>query len=101
MIVLAPSEFQVNPNLRSTVLACLGKNISDYDTEIPQRFIKNILEMENIPYVDLLPTFSKQDSRITYQNLDTHWNATGNKMAAEAIYSKIKEMRLQGHTNVN
>lgn len=55
----------------------------------PQKRIKELLDKEHIPYVDLLPAF-RADKENLYFDHDGHWNARGHRRAAEAIYEWIK-----------
>ena len=96
LFVLAPSEIQLDRSLSDSVLHCLGKPGARYDFSRPQRLVREQLEAHGLPYVDLLPAFSRYPTNATYSPLDTHWNAFGNEVAAKAIAAKLKELRALG-----
>ena len=95
LFVIAPSETQLNQDLRLSMLNCLGKEKEDYDFDKPRKILNEFFESNNIYYIDLLPFFSKYKSFETYGYLDTHWNAFGNQIAADAIAEKIKYIQAQ------
>ena len=93
LFVLAPSEIQLDQNLRESVLRCLSKRDARYDFLQPQRLLGEQLETQGLPYLDLWPALSRYPTSATYTPLDTHWNAFGNEVAAGAIAAKLRELR--------
>ena len=93
LFVLAPSELQLDQDLRDSVLRCLGKRGTDYDFLRPQRLLGEQLKTQGVPYLDLWPALSRYPTSATYTPLDTHWNAFGNEVAAGAIVARLKELR--------
>jgi SGNH hydrolase-like domain, acetyltransferase AlgX len=93
LFVLAPSELQLDQNLRDSVLRCLGKRATRYDFLQPQRLLGEQLATQGLPHLDLWPALSRYPTSATYMPLDTHWNAFGNEVAAEAIAAKLKGLR--------
>ena len=93
LFVLAPSEIQLDQNLRDSVLRCLGKRGTRYDFLQPQRLLGEQLEKQGLPHLDLWPALSRYPTSATYTPLDTHWNAFGNEVAAGAIAAKLRELR--------
>ena len=92
LFVLAPSEIQLDQNLRDSVLRCRGKRDARYDFLQPQRLLGEQLEKQGLPYLDLWPAFSRYPTSATYTPLDTHWSAFGNEVAAGAIAAKLREL---------
>ncbi len=93
LFVLAPSEIQLDQDLRDSVLRCLGKRGMRYDFLQPQRLLGKQLEAQGLPYLDLWPALSRYPTSATYTPLDTHWSAFGNEVAAGAIAARLKELR--------
>ena len=93
LFVLAPSEVQLDQNLRDSVLRCLGKRDARYDFSRPQRLLSEQLGKQGLLYLDLLPALSRYPTSATFTPLDTHPNAFGNEVVAEAITTKLKELR--------
>ena len=86
-VMLIPDEFQVEDTLWETVLARAGRPL---DRTRPQRLISDWLEEEGIPCLDLLPVLRRvppmpDGKRHLYHEQDTHFNARGNRVAAEAL----------------
>ena len=88
-IVLAPSEAQVNPDLRRRVAMAFGVSEQAYDPARPIRLIARLLSEQRIGFVDLLPVFAGQDGVRLYNRLDPHWNRRGNAVAAQAIAAAL------------
>jgi len=87
-IMLIPDEFQVDD--------ALWKDISDMATNVvlkrdrPQFIIRQWLEEQNIPCLDLLPYLRKhpplEDGKLHLYHLqNTHFNARGNIVAGDAL----------------
>lgn len=103
LIVLMPSEIQVDKNLQREVEVRLNdslyKLVDSYDNLIksinysfPNTLVKNELNKQNIQYLDLLEPF--QERALTerlYKPNDTHWNIPGNLLAAKLIYQYINK----------
>ena len=92
LFVLAPSEMQLDENMRDSVLRCRGNRDARYDFLQPQRLLGEQLEKQGLPYLDLWPAFSRYPTSATYTPLDTHWSAFGNEVAAGAIAAKLREL---------
>jgi len=61
----------------------------------PQKFIKSILSENNIPFLDLMPAFARQQKPIEEYYLPNdhgHFNAEGNKLVASEISRFLKVM---------
>ena len=86
VVVVMPSEFQVDTDVRDQVLARGKTRVEDYDFDEAQRELAAFFVREGIDFVDLLPAFRERGASIRlYRLRDTHWNLTGNALAAEQI----------------
>ena len=82
-VVVIPDEFQVNDALWRTLV---GDSTADYDRERPQRTLVEFFRSRNVPCLDLLPALRRAEpGGRTYKPRDTHWNARGNRVAADEI----------------
>jgi hypothetical protein len=85
IVALLPDENQINPVLRSRVIP--PEKLADYDLEMPQSMLTEMFHHVGLPTIDLLPAM-RADHRCLYMN-DTHWNVTGNELAASIISDQI------------
>jgi hypothetical protein len=87
IVVLAPDERQIYPELQQMVRTSRPKLKFDFDQ--PTRRLKSILKRLNIEYVDLLPQFKEKRELRMYTIGDTHWNDLGNELAAGVIFRHL------------
>jgi hypothetical protein len=86
VLVVHPDQFQVEVGLRETIFERFGRDPSDYDIDLPQKFLRRYCESREIPCIDLLPGFRSNGSQGgLYLAHDTHYNDHGNQLAAAAI----------------
>lgn len=96
LVVLAPDRFQIEEELRTKLLALAGESADRYDFDRPQTRLSAALEPLDVEVLDLLPAFREfAAAEALYLRRDTHWNARGNALAAEAVYRFVTE-RLDG-----
>jgi hypothetical protein len=96
LVVLVPSKEQVYPYL-------LDEAYRNLDLERPNRFILRFLAEKQVDCLDLLPGFRQRanptprhelnSSDDLYWKIDGHWNAKGNRLAAELTAAHIKRQR--------
>ncbi|MEX2207666.1 MAG: hypothetical protein WEF50_15680 [Myxococcota bacterium] len=92
-LVIIPDEYQVNPELLPELLGS-AEAAAAYDVEQPSRRLREFLDGDRIPYLDLLePLRAAEADGRTYIPNNTHWNARGNRVAAEAISRWLGEER--------
>ncbi|MFY9345620.1 MAG: hypothetical protein WAT39_24225 [Planctomycetota bacterium] len=87
VLVLIPDEFQVEDELWRTLLANKS-DAADHDRDGPQRRIVEHCAEAGIAVLDLLPILREHrraGGPRAYHLRDTHWNATGNRIAGEAL----------------
>jgi hypothetical protein len=66
--------------------------------------LKGILNELDIGYIDLLPSFrtiSRNDNQNLFRRSDRHWNENGHLLAAEVVYSALKDRGLLPLTETN
>ena len=62
----------------------------NYDLELMQKILRGFLDVESIPYVDLLERFRETGKREPlYLLRDTHWNDAGNRLAATILQERL------------
>jgi hypothetical protein len=85
-IVVHPDVLQVDDDLRRSVLAHSGEDPRSFDFELPQKSVLAYCARSHIPCLDLLPVFrGSSPPRALYLLRDTHYNAEGNTLAAQAL----------------
>jgi hypothetical protein len=93
-VVILPEEMQVDPKLLTAAIDFGNITKSDLEIDRAQRLMHGILAAEKIDYLDLLPpfrtAFARNPEKPLYLLRDTHWNQSGNELAAEAIYQWLK-----------
>jgi lysophospholipase L1-like esterase len=93
LVVLAPTEIQINDELRKSFLSKYSIHPSNLNISQPQQIIIQYLNNLNIKYIDLLPAFLEEgDKKILYAPGDTHFNEDGNYLAAEIIFNTVNAL---------
>lgn len=88
-VVLAPDQFQVDGALAAALIAP-GEERA-FDLELPQKRLVAELEARRIPFLDLLPRLRGEGAAATlYLERDSHWNAEGNRLAAESLADALR-----------
>lgn len=91
VIAVIPSELQVNPEVREETLLANGLAESDLDLAGPTRDLRAALEPRGVMVIDLLPSLTAAERQARcYQPRDTHWNAWGNEVAADALVEALE-----------
>ncbi len=86
LVLLIPDELQVNSQLQSRVISALGRTAADFDFVRPNRFLVEQLRAKGIESLDLLPAFAERSiDTPLYKPNDSHWNISGNKLAADLL----------------
>ncbi|WP_460030406.1 alginate O-acetyltransferase AlgX-related protein [Megalodesulfovibrio paquesii] len=90
LIVVEPDELQVDDAVWDSLM--VGRDASRYVRDLPQQRIREYCERTGQPMVDLLPPLreAQRTQGRVYHLQDTHWNALGNKVAAEAVAAAIQ-----------
>ena len=68
----------------------------EYDLDLPNRRIAQLLEEVEIPYFDLLPTFrasmTQSDVAPLYFRHDGHWTSAGHRLAAQTLSPFVADL---------
>lgn len=87
-----PDEFQVNEDLLEQIFAKYDLRTEDYDIELGQRILGRYLDSRQIEYVDMTNEFRDEGKkRQLYRTRDTHWNYSGNELAAAIMFGILLE----------
>jgi hypothetical protein len=90
-VVLIPDEFQVNDAVLEAARLEVGWSREEIDLEAPQRRLAEFFAVRNVPCLDLLPAM--RSTPACYAPCDTHWNVTGNHLAAREIGVWLKGLK--------
>lgn len=87
LVVLVPSEIQVDPSLQAEVRATIAGDAQiEWDFAQPNRVLSAALAEAGIARLDLHDAFARAaKTRRLYKPRDTHWNLAGNRLAARVI----------------
>jgi hypothetical protein len=90
IVAIFPDEFQVDDQLAETIIGRFSLDRSDYDLALMQKVLREFLEAEKIPYVDMLDRFRHAGRQASlYLLRDTHWNDAGNRLAAAILEERL------------
>jgi hypothetical protein len=91
-LLIHPDQFQVERELRESLIARTGVASSDVDLDAAQRFLTADAVRASVPVVDLLPEFRRVGERGgLYRNRDTHYSTRGNELAADLAAEALRE----------
>ncbi|MGQ0554039.1 MAG: alginate O-acetyltransferase AlgX-related protein [Planctomycetota bacterium] len=89
-VVILPDEFQVNDALWAAVV---GEEGARFERDLPQHRLTAYFAEHGVPCLDLLPALRAAEPQgATYQIRDSHWNARGNAVAAEALAAWLSSL---------
>ena len=93
ILLLIPTEEQVDERVRGRVLESLSADTARYDFDAPQRRLRAFAAARGIDALDLLPAFrAAGDEPRLYIPNDTHWNREGNALAGSILADRIAGM---------
>lgn len=85
-IVLIPDRVQVDRMLQAQLPKLRESKADDFDFTLPNRLLATRLKQHNIECLDLLDEFTRAgNGTVLYKPNDSHWNISGNRLAADAI----------------
>lgn len=85
-VAIYPCEAQVDPDLLARACSAAGVSPGDHDPQGPGRRFLEHLRARGVPALDLLPALAARRAEgPAYEPNDSHWNARGNRIAAEAL----------------
>lgn len=94
VVALIPDELQINHELEKTVREKFHADIdgSQWDITLPNRTLSSRLTQLGINHIDLYDAFVAGSSQgRLYKPRDTHWNITGNRLAASLIADHLQK----------
>jgi len=90
MVAIYPAAFQVDDPLTQKIFQTGNLNPEDFDLFLAQKILKEYLDNQGIPYIDLLDEFrAEQKNQPLYLKNDTHWNKAGNQFAADIFFKNL------------
>jgi len=92
VVMVIPDEYQVDPALAQEAAAVQGRVLEEYDLKRPSRRLGEYLNDRSVDVLDLTPEFIRVggDLRL-YRRRDTHWNRSGNRLAADLLDRYLTE----------
>ena len=85
-VVVIPDQMQVEPAAWEHVLrAYPAMQAYAWDLEQPNHRLAEILDVQQTPYLDLLPIFRAWDGPTLFFPIDGHWNERGHQLAGDAL----------------
>ena len=86
LLMIIPSEFQVDPEVALAGAASKSLELSDYEINWAQRRFEKFCQRNGIACLDLLPALREHDKlEKVYRLRNSHWNATGQAVAVEEL----------------
>ncbi|MEO1368014.1 MAG: SGNH/GDSL hydrolase family protein [Acidobacteriota bacterium] len=86
VVLLIPDENQINRSLAEAVWP--DEQPARFDLDMPQTLLLAMFAERGLPLVDPRPAFLAHPDRL-YMN-DTHWNAEGHRVAADALVDALR-----------
>ena len=93
VVAIYPDEYQVNDKLLNEIFAQYDDlKRESYNLTCQQEILSKFLEVNNIPYIDMLERFkTEQNNRTLYLLREPHWNSAGNLLAANILFNHLVE----------
>lgn len=87
VLMLIPSEPQVNPELAQELAESLQRPWESFDLELPNRLLTGWAADRGVLCLDLLPAFRREfgGGPRLYRLQDTHWSPAGNALAGSEL----------------
>jgi hypothetical protein len=102
LIVGVPSVAQVLQRLHEVEGFEIDSRVDNYgealirdrglDFDRPDRLAASLASEAGFPYVSLLPIFRAHEEEKLFYQIDLHWTAAGEKLAAEALLPQLRGM---------
>ncbi|MGE0271523.1 MAG: hypothetical protein AB7M05_17770 [Alphaproteobacteria bacterium] len=92
LVVLAPSQIEIDSDLRGRIIAAFDGDPRDFDGVPPAQRVGESLAARGIPFVDLTAALVAAGPARVYNRDDPHWNRRGNFVAAETIAMALRPL---------
>ncbi|MCZ6508807.1 MAG: hypothetical protein O7A04_12280, partial [Acidobacteria bacterium] len=90
LLMVVPSEFQVDREVALAGAASKGAELSEYEIDWPQKRFEKFCERNEVACLDLLPAFRERgEEEKLYRLRNSHWNAIGQAVAVEELVSWV------------
>jgi len=90
MVAIFPDELDVNERLAQQVYSRFQLDPKDYVPSCVHNLVRAYLGATGIPFIDLFDDVRAQaQQRALYQFRDPHWNAAGNRLAADVLFERL------------
>jgi len=95
LVVIIPDVLQIDMSVEKFVKKKAFSDTihSHWDITRPNRALTKQLRDENIAIFDLYPVLKKSPVAL-YKTDDVHWNLEGNRLAAESVFTELKNSHL-------
>lgn len=91
VVAIYPDEVQVNDALFQEIVERYGSVAYRYDLDTPTKVLGPHLDALGVPWIDFRERFREEArTRVLYVPNDTHWNQTGNDLAADILAAFLK-----------
>ncbi len=96
VFALAPSVFQVDDELWSSLLKEYRAKSEDYSSSLPNEKLMKFAEQNDLLMIDLLPLLraEREKENILYNHHEQHWNSDGNRFVAHALLDYLNARSL-------
>jgi len=92
LLMMIPSHYQLNETVFRTSIVFFGGEPNLYGRNYPNQQLEAFCRRRDIPCLDLLPLFEKQEGLFFFQGWDKHFNRAGHRVAGRAIAEAIRAM---------
>ena len=95
VLAIFPDQLQVDQALRRELFRRYKISEDSLDLDYPNSLLRKFCREHHIYCLDLFPPFQKEGkTRELYLLHNTHWNAAGNRLAADLIFQFLMEHKL-------
>lgn len=96
VLVVIPTEAQVDPQRWEAVRQRFRLKDEDFDLEKPQAILAAFASENGIPFIDLLPALraARATGGPLYFRTDIHWTPRGHAVAADEILRRVRDSKL-------
>ena len=95
VLVIFPDQLQVDQALRRELFRRYKISEASLDLDYPNRLLRKFCREHHLYCLDLFPPFQKAGkTEELYLLHNTHWNAAGNRLAADLIFQFLMEHKL-------
>ena len=93
IVAIFPDELSANDRFAQQVFSRLQLDPKDYVPDCVHSLLRTYLGTVGVPFIDLVEGFrSEEKDHDLYQFRDGHWNAAGNRLAADLLFERLLEI---------